>query len=94
MIKGAIKAGVKRVRVHGLADGRDVQDGSSKKYFTELRDFLAGLDIDAKIASGGGRMTVTMDRYEARAPRAPELPNSRLPCLRGDAMAVLRRVES
>ena len=50
-----------------MQDGRDVPDGSSKKFVAELEKELAALDgVDAKIASGGGRMYVTMDRYEVR----------------------------
>lgn len=68
IIKGAIKAGARRVRVHTLTDGRDVQDGSSVKFVAEVRDFCKEVSVDgvdARIASGGGRMYVTMDRYEA-----------------------------
>ena len=71
LLEGAVERGCKRVRVHGLTDGRDTQDGSSVKFFGELRDFLAKLSsdksVDARVASGGGRMNVTMDRYEVRA---------------------------
>jgi 2,3-bisphosphoglycerate-independent phosphoglycerate mutase len=70
VIEGGCERGMKRVRVHALADGRDVQDGSSAKFFGELRDTLAQISdakgVDACIASGGGRMKVTMDRYEVR----------------------------
>lgn len=51
------------------ADGRDVPDGSSVQFTQQLKDDLAAMEaenpgLDAKIASGGGRMQVTMDRYE------------------------------
>lgn len=51
------------------ADGRDVPDGSSVQFTQSLKDDLAAMEaahpgLDAKIASGGGRMHVTMDRYE------------------------------
>ncbi len=62
------KEGVSRVRVHTLLDGRDVPEGSSVKYVKQLEDFMATLNdetFDARIASGGGRMYITMDRYEA-----------------------------
>ena len=62
-----MKEGAKRIRVHILTDGRDVPDGSSKRYVEELEADLAVVaadGCDAKIASGGGRMGVTMDRYE------------------------------
>lgn len=67
-IKGAAERGAKRIRVHILTDGRDVPDGSSLKFVQKLEDVLAKVaanGTDAKIASGGGRMVVSMDRYEA-----------------------------
>ena len=66
-IRGAAERGAKRIRVHILTDGRDVPDGSSVRFVGELEEVLKSLpaDVDAKIASGGGRMRVTMDRYEA-----------------------------
>ena len=65
-VKGAVEHGAKRIRVHILTDGRDVPDGTGVKFAQQLQDDLAALptDVDAKIASGGGRMGVTMDRYE------------------------------
>ena len=62
------KQGEYRVRLHILLDGRDVPEGSSTKYVKEIEDHMASLNgdgFDAKIASGGGRMYITMDRYEA-----------------------------
>jgi bisphosphoglycerate-independent phosphoglycerate mutase (AlkP superfamily) len=56
-----------QIRVHILTDGRDVLDGSSVGYVETLENDLLelrGKGIDAQIASGGGRMYVTMDRYE------------------------------
>jgi 2,3-bisphosphoglycerate-independent phosphoglycerate mutase len=67
-VKGAVERGAKRVRVHVLTDGRDVPDGSSVKFVQQLVEDLKAFEADgcdAKIASGGGRMNVTMDRYEA-----------------------------
>ncbi|KAL1360207.1 hypothetical protein HN51_005560 [Arachis hypogaea] len=67
LLKGVSERGVKRVRVHILTDGRDVLDGSSVGFVETLENDLAKLrekGIDARIASGGGRMHVTMDRYE------------------------------
>jgi 2,3-bisphosphoglycerate-independent phosphoglycerate mutase len=70
LVEGAVDCGCKRFRVHALSDGRDVEDGSSAKFFKECQDFLVKIskekDVDACIASGGGRMHVTMDRYEVR----------------------------
>lgn len=60
--------GIKNVRVHALLDGRDVPETSALKYVDEIESFMANLNDDtfnACIASGGGRMQITMDRYEA-----------------------------
>ncbi|CAL9062527.1 2,3-bisphosphoglycerate-independent phosphoglycerate mutase [Musa acuminata AAA Group] len=67
LLKGCSENGAKRIRVHILTDGRDVLDGSSVGFVETLENDLAKLrekGIDAQIASGGGRMYVTMDRYE------------------------------
>jgi 2,3-bisphosphoglycerate-independent phosphoglycerate mutase len=68
MIRVAAKNGVRTVRVHTLLDGRDVAEGSSAVYIDRLEKVLSEVKAsgcDARIASGGGRMLVTMDRYEA-----------------------------
>ncbi len=69
MIVEAKKEGVRKVRVHALLDGRDVDPTSALDYFDPFAAFLADLTsdgtFDAKIASGGGRMVITMDRYNA-----------------------------
>jgi len=60
--------GIRTVRVHVLLDGRDVPETSALEYIEPFEDFLSGLctaDFDARIASGGGRQNITMDRYEA-----------------------------
>lgn len=67
LLKGVPQHGAKRIRVHILTDGRDCLDGSSIGYVETLENDLAELrkqGVDALIASGGGRMYVTMDRYE------------------------------
>jgi 2,3-bisphosphoglycerate-independent phosphoglycerate mutase len=59
---------IKRVRVHGLLDGRDVGQKSALSYFEPLEKKLekfSAADRDYRIASGGGRMVTTMDRYDA-----------------------------
>ena len=60
---------VKKVRVHIMLDGRDVPATSALDYVDALEALLAELsnktDRDYRIASGGGRMHITMDRYEA-----------------------------
>jgi 2,3-bisphosphoglycerate-independent phosphoglycerate mutase len=68
LIRRAKKDGFRRVRVHILLDGRDVPETSALIYVDQLEKLLAEVNdkqFDAKIASGGGRMRVTMDRYEA-----------------------------
>jgi len=69
LIARAKKDGVGKVRVHILLDGRDVGETSALDYVEPFEKFLAGLSagggFSAKIASGGGRMKITMDRYEA-----------------------------
>ena len=68
MIRRAKEEGIARVRVHILIDGRDVGETSALEYINPFEAFLAELNdasFDAAIASGGGRMNITMDRYEA-----------------------------
>ena len=68
LIVKAKDEGVGKVRVHILLDGRDVGETSALDYVLPFEEFLAGLrapDFDICIASGGGRMQITMDRYEA-----------------------------
>ena len=68
MIRRAKIEGVAKVRVHILLDGRDVGETSALEYVDPFEALLASLcddSFDAKIASGGGRMKITMDRYEA-----------------------------
>ncbi|XP_073060779.1 2,3-bisphosphoglycerate-independent phosphoglycerate mutase-like [Primulina eburnea] len=67
LLKGVSERGAKRIRVHILTDGRDALDGTSVDFTETLENDLAELrdkGVDAQIASGGGRMYVTMDRYE------------------------------
>ncbi len=68
MLVQAKKEGVHRVRIHILIDGRDVGETSALDYIDPFEAFIADLrnaDFDIMIASGGGRMQITMDRYEA-----------------------------
>ncbi len=68
MIIKAKEESVSRVRIHILIDGRDVGETSALEYilpFEEFMDSLKSDSFDVMIASGGGRMKVTMDRYEA-----------------------------
>ena len=68
LIERAKADGVSRVRIHILLDGRDVGETSALDYVRPFEEFiksLSGADFDIAIASGGGRMQITMDRYEA-----------------------------
>lgn len=68
MLIKAKEEGVSKARVHILLDGRDVEATSALLYVEDLEKLLSELnseDFDCKIASGGGRMKITMDRYEA-----------------------------
>ena len=68
MLKQAKAEGIAKVRCHILLDGRDVPATSALEYVQQLEDTLAELNdasFDGRIASGGGRMTITMDRYQA-----------------------------
>ncbi|MEO0367307.1 MAG: 2,3-bisphosphoglycerate-independent phosphoglycerate mutase [Pseudomonadota bacterium] len=69
LIERAVDEGVQRIRLHILLDGRDVDARSALGYIETTEALLAKLrashGADLKIASGGGRMQITMDRYEA-----------------------------
>ena len=68
LIRHLATEGVRRIRVHALADGRDVNPVSYHLYLEDLERLLDAIStngIDARVASGGGRMQITMDRYEA-----------------------------
>lgn len=68
LVRRAHSDGVEKVRVHALLDGRDVGATTALEYVGELERVLATLGPQYKIASGGGRMKVTMDRYGADWP--------------------------
>jgi len=68
MVARAKEEGVAKVRIHALLDGRDVPETSALDYVVPFEAFLAGISdasFDARIASGGGRQYITMDRYDA-----------------------------
>lgn len=68
MLEQAKKEGVKTARIHTLLDGRDVGETSALDYIDPFEEYLKGLnagEVDFRIASGGGRMFITMDRYNA-----------------------------
>lgn len=71
MVQQAHKEGVKKVRIHTLLDGRDVPPTSALEYVEKLESLLSDINAsgaDYRIASGGGRLYITMDRYEAEWP--------------------------
>jgi 2,3-bisphosphoglycerate-independent phosphoglycerate mutase len=69
MLRRCDRESVMRVRVHVLLDGRDVSATSALGYVDALEELLETIsgkpNRDYRIASGGGRMTTTMDRYGA-----------------------------
>ena len=72
LIRQAQKQGIKKVRIHTLLDGRDVPPTSAHEYVASLEELLSEIngsgDFDYAIASGGGRLYITMDRYDADWP--------------------------
>ncbi len=69
MLNKAKEQGVKKARIHPLIDGRDVPPTSVLEYVERFDKFLEGINadgsVDYSVASGGGRMNITMDRYDA-----------------------------
>jgi len=63
LLRRAAGLGIKKLFVHALLDGRDVPSTSALEYIDRIEKTLA--ETGGTIASGGGRMLVTMDRYEA-----------------------------
>ncbi len=69
LIEKCAETGIRRVRIHALLDGRDVGERSALNYIIPTEEKLQQISqqggFDYRIASGGGRMKVTMDRYGA-----------------------------
>ncbi len=70
LIRGLASSGISSVRLHILTDGRDVPERSALDYVRPLEVVLEEImeknpTYKYLIASGGGRMVVTMDRYES-----------------------------
>ncbi|MEJ6001669.1 2,3-bisphosphoglycerate-independent phosphoglycerate mutase [Paucibacter soli] len=91
LVRQAKAEGLRSVRVHALIDGRDVPETSALEYVLPFEALLAELsdeNFDARIASGGGRQSITMDRYDANWPmvergwkthvlgQGPQFPNA------------------
>lgn len=72
MIRQAQSQGINKLRLHVLLDGRDVPPTSALEYVQKTEVLLAEIngsgDFDYAIASGGGRLYITMDRYNAEWP--------------------------
>lgn len=69
LVDQCAREGVKKVFLHILLDGRDVGEKTALTYIDKTENFLMQLNqkfgCDYKVASGGGRMVTTMDRYNA-----------------------------
>lgn len=67
LLEGTKASNIQTVRIHTLLDGRDVPPQSALQYIDQLEKKLKQINtvgsFDYQIASGGGRMRVTMDRY-------------------------------
>lgn len=72
LMQKAAKQGVRECCIHILLDGRDVDARSALIYIEQTEQLIAKINGDYqanfRIASGGGRMAITMDRYEADWP--------------------------
>lgn len=100
MLHRAVADGAGKVVVHPLFDGRDVVDHTAETYLAELEATLAELrtahGVIAVVGSGGGRMSTTMDRYEAdwsiveRGWRAHAVGTARPFTTAADALRTLR----
>lgn len=69
LIQQAAQEKVTKIRLHLLFDGRDVGESSAEIYIERLMKVIEATkrtyETDIAIASGGGRMHITMDRYDA-----------------------------
>jgi 2,3-bisphosphoglycerate-independent phosphoglycerate mutase len=69
MIDQCAVLGFRKVRIHALLDGRDVGERTALNYIIPTEEKLKRISrekgLDYAMASGGGRMKVTMDRYNA-----------------------------
>jgi 2,3-bisphosphoglycerate-independent phosphoglycerate mutase len=70
LVRRCADEGVPRVCIHVLLDGRDVYEKSALGYIEKTENALKEINsshsnYEYRIASGGGRMVTTMDRYNA-----------------------------
>jgi len=72
LMQNAADQGVRECCIHILLDGRDVNARSALLYIEETEQRISQINTqyqaNFRIASGGGRMQITMDRYEADWP--------------------------
>ena len=72
LMQKAAEQGVKECCIHILLDGRDVAARSAITYIEQTEQLIEQInskhDAHFRIASGGGRMEITMDRNEADWP--------------------------
>ncbi|MGI9623450.1 MAG: 2,3-bisphosphoglycerate-independent phosphoglycerate mutase [Acidimicrobiales bacterium] len=72
LMENAAANGVENICLHILLDGRDVPPRSALDYIAQTEQLIEKLNeihgSNSRIASGGGRMRITMDRYEADWP--------------------------
>ncbi|RBP48908.1 2,3-bisphosphoglycerate-independent phosphoglycerate mutase [Arenicella xantha] len=69
LMQKAADQGVTECCIHILLDGRDVAARSALTYIEQTESLISKINAqyaaNFRIASGGGRMEITMDRYEA-----------------------------
>ncbi len=70
LVRRCAQGGVRRVCIHVLLDGRDVYEKSALSYIEKTENALKEINAshqnyEYRIASGGGRMVTSMDRYNA-----------------------------
>ena len=70
LLRSAASEGVTSCAVHIMHDGRDVDARSALRYIDRTEGVLDEINVagdgrNYRIASGGGRMKITMDRYQA-----------------------------
>ncbi|MFT5574273.1 MAG: 2,3-bisphosphoglycerate-independent phosphoglycerate mutase, partial [Cryomorphaceae bacterium] len=69
LMQKAAEQGVRECCIHILLDGRDVDARSASLYIEQTEAKIESINnayqANFRIASGGGRMQITMDRYEA-----------------------------
>ncbi len=69
LMEKAAEQGVRECCIHILLDGRDVDARSALLFIEQTENLIEKINneysANYRIASGGGRMEITMDRYEA-----------------------------